>query len=159
VHKEYVLQGRRRFVVNKNVSLFEAWRHLTDVILAKGDEDAKKVANVMTAMRGIDGEVEVRIFDGAYYTTAKQLRKAIKRATSGIIRAVAFPMTAISEEGRDTTQWVMTLGATKIQASHLAQVDRHFARHIVQAAGALGIEIIGEAFNGEEEETPSASAA
>jgi hypothetical protein len=119
--------------------------NLIDVTLASGGDDAKALANILSAIRGADGlEGDNVVYNGVYYPTARKLRNAVKKQTTGIIRAIAFPKTAMAQPSGDgDLQWVTTRGATKIAGDALKGLPKHFVRHIKQAADALGIELVG----------------
>ena len=109
--------------------------NVIDQVLSALDDNSRKLANILTALRGPDG-------------VDKPKGKAIKDRLTAPIRAAAFPI-LLATKGRDEVlQWTMTgkhdgkIYQADLDAYLRLTDDKHFIRHVVQAAEALGIEII-----------------
>jgi hypothetical protein len=114
---------------------FKVALNVIDLVLSGLDENSRKLANILTALRGPDGVL-------------KPQAKAIKDRLTAPIRAAAFPI-LLNTKGRDEVlQWTMTgkhdgkIYQADLDAYVKLTDDKHFIRHIIQAAEALGIEIV-----------------
>jgi hypothetical protein len=117
--------------------------NLIDEHLAKGGQEARELALVISAIRGPD--FQLAGFEGDYETDR------LKMMTTGVIRARAFPKTVElvrSDESHTMTHmWVInTQKSARIpSADHKAfwlrdGVSYHFKDHIMSAAEVLGID-------------------
>jgi hypothetical protein len=117
------------------MNAFKVALNTIDMVLAGLGDDSRRLANVLTALRGPDG-------------VTKGQAKVIKDRLTAVIRSAAFPM-LLNTKGRDEAlQWTM-VGAHdgKVYLADIAAYekltnDKHFTRHILQAAEALGIETV-----------------
>lgn len=96
-----------------------------DVVLSQGGTDGRDLANVLSAVRGID--------------KPKDQREPIKVNSTGVIRAVAFPLTAETSK-TNGLGWTVTTGTTTVKTTGNV-ADGHFNRHVKQAARALGLTV------------------
>lgn len=99
---------------------------ILDGRLSVGDEGSAHVANVLSAIRGIDKPASER--------------EPIKAVSTAVIRAKAFPATyAAKLAGATRLGWEMVSGDTVETTGNVA--DGHFNRHIKQAAKRLGLTV------------------
>jgi hypothetical protein len=120
-----------KFIVGGLVAIAStlSTRQMLDVIdarLAVGDEGSRDLANVLSAVRGID--------------KPQAEREPIKVVSTAVVRAKAFPLTAASIAAKKTLGWTVAPGNV-VRTTGNAN-DGHFNRHIKQAARALGLTVV-----------------
>lgn len=104
-------------------------REVLDIIdarLAVGDLVSRDLANVISAVRGLD--------------VPKAERGASKTGATAVIRSAAFPLTAQSSAAKARNGWDFNPAIDVVPGN----VNKHFRCHAKQAARALGLTFDGQ---------------
>jgi hypothetical protein len=103
--------------------------NVIDGCLSNDDAESKKLARVISAVRGVD--------------VAFKERDAINPTTTAVIRANAFPQTFLAQNGKGktdrTVNWDMVQGDTVVVPATTPKPPVQFIRHIKNAAETLGL--------------------